>query len=590
MHEESNKNQDLSETLTGVVRNLVHKLKTNQLELELKNEELRQNQLDLEVSFKKCSDLYEFAPISYFILSETGLILEANLMGANLLGMKRFLLSKKRVHHFVPKKDHYLLDAHLKRVFESQNRQTCEIRLKKEDGTQLNVLLESIAIKTPYNTNKQCQTIIFDINYLKLRERVLQNTCDELIQLIIERKQAEMELQYRLKVERTLSIISTRFVAFLDLDEAINTTLADLGDLMHADRSYVFLYHENNVNMSNTHEWCAPGINPAQNLLQNLSIDIFPWWKQQLETGNSICVPDVNQLSPEAQTERKILKERNIRSLLVFPLHIGSEVKGFLGIDDNHRIRDWTEEDIRILRICTEIIGGSLTRKRAEEALRKMSATVEGLNESLKIINSILRHDILNDLTVVRGYLDLYKEIGDVELLERAYESIFKSNDLIQQMKELEHLIVHSDEGLQVYNARQIIDLVVKTHAASDVVFSVNGEGLVLADPTFTSVIDNVIRNALVHANTERIDITIDEQEDWCDIRIADYGIGIPDKIKPKIFEPGFKYGKTAHTGLGLYIVKKIIERYNGTVWVKNNIPKGSVFVLKLRKPKENVT
>ncbi|MFX0062099.1 MAG: ATP-binding protein, partial [Candidatus Hermodarchaeota archaeon] len=555
-----------------------------------KNEELRQNQQDLEESFKRCSDLYEFAPISYFILSETGLILDANFMGADLLGMERFLLSKKSLYHFVPKKDHYLLDTHLKRVFENQNRQTCEIKLKKEDGTHLNVLLESIAIKTPYNINKQCRTIIFDINYLKLREKVLQNTCDELIQLIIERKQAEKELQYRLKVERTLSIISTRFVAFTDLDEAINATLADLGELMRADRSYVFLYHESNVNMSNTYEWYAPGVHPAQNLLQNLPIDIFPWWKQQLETGNSICVPDVNQLSPEAQAERKILKERNIRSLLIFPLHIGSEVKGFLGIDDNHRIRDWTEEDIHILRICTEIIGGTLTRKRAEEALQKMSATVEDLNESLKIINSILRHDILNDLTVVRGYLDLYRKIGDVKLLERADESIIKSNDLIQQMKELEYLIFHNNESLQVYNARQIINSVVKTHAASDVVFNIDGEGLVLADPTFTSVIDNVIRNALVHANTERIDITIDEQEDWCDIRIADYGIGIPDEIKAKIFEPGFKYGKTAHTGLGLYIVKKIIERYGGVVWVKNNLPKGSVFVLKLRKSREGVT
>ncbi|MFX1255915.1 MAG: ATP-binding protein [Promethearchaeota archaeon] len=589
MQEESNKNQDLSETLTGVVRNLVHKLKTNQLELEIKNEELRQNQQNLKESFKRCSDLYEFAPISYFILSETGLILDANFMGADLLGMERFLLNKKPLYHFVPKKDHFLLDTHLKRVFENQNRQTCEIKLEKEDGTQLNVLLESVAIKTPCHINK-CRTIIFDINYLKLREKVLQNTCDELIQLIIERKQAEKELQYRLRVERTLSIISTRFVSFSDLDEAITVTLADLGELMQADRSYVFLYHENNVTMSNTHEWCAPGIQPAQSLLQNLSIDIFPWWKQQLETRNSICVPDVNQLSPEAQTERKILKERNIHSLLVFPLHIGSEVKGYLGIDDNRRIRNWTEEDIRILRICTEIIGGTLTRKRAEEALRKMSATVEDLNESLKIINSILRHDILNDLTVVRGYLDLYKKIGDMELLERADDSIIKSNDLIQQMKELEYLMTHNNEGLQGYNARKIIDLVVKTHAASDVVISVNGEGFVLADPTFTSVIDNVIRNALMHANTERIDITIEEKEKWCVIRITDYGIGIPDKIKTKIFEPGFKYGKTAHTGIGLYIVKKIIvERYGGAVWVKNNIPKGSTFILKLKTSKKNV-
>ncbi|MFX1533637.1 MAG: PAS domain S-box protein [Promethearchaeota archaeon] len=229
--------------------------------------------------------------------------------------------------------------------------------------------------------------------------------------------------------------------------------------------------------------------------------------------------------------------------------------------------------------------------KQTEEKLRKTSAIVGELNESLKVINSILRHDILNDLAVIRGYLDLFKDVKDIELLERAYEPITKIAELINRMRELEHLIT-SDKALQPYDARQIVEAVLKDYAASTVEFNVEGEGTVLVDLALSSVIDNLVRNALIHTDTEQIDIKIKEKGAFCEIRITDYGSGIPDKIKAKIFEPGIKHGKKGQMGLGLYIVKKIVERYEGEVTVednyfvlKNKKGKGTTFVLKLKRP-----
>ncbi|MDP8200680.1 MAG: HAMP domain-containing sensor histidine kinase [Candidatus Tenebribacter burtonii] len=64
---------------------------------------------------------------------------------------------------------------------------------------------------------------------------------------------------------------------------------------------------------------------------------------------------------------------------------------------------------------------------------------------------------------------------------------------------------------------------------------------------------------------------------------IKDFGIGIPNEIKEKIFEKGYIYGKTGHTGIGLYIVKQTIEGYGGEIYVEGNKPTGVIFVIRLR-------
>ncbi len=67
-------------------------------------------------------------------------------------------------------------------------------------------------------------------------------------------------------------------------------------------------------------------------------------------------------------------------------------------------------------------------------------------------------------------------------------------------------------------------------------------------------------------------------------VRQDDYGIGIPDEIKDKVFDDGFHYGETGHTGIGLFIVKKTIEEYGGMVFVEDNTPQGEVFIIRLKK------
>jgi len=229
-------------------------------------------------------------------------------------------------------------------------------------------------------------------------------------------------------------------------------------------------------------------------------------------------------------------------------------------------------------------LGSEINRMLAE--IQKSYAEIENLNETLKLINKIMRHDVLNDLTTISLALDMV-EVGekDKKLIVNAFKAIDRSVDLINRMRELETFASFGGE-LKEYNVRDVIREVVEKY---DIKFNIKGDCRVLADEAFTSVIDNVINNAVVHGKTDRIDITIGKTDNFCQIRIADYGIGISDEIKDRIFEEGFKYGDTGHTGLGLYIVKKAVERYGGSIEVEDNKPKGAVFVIRLRcKGSEN--
>ncbi len=223
---------DLQKLSTEDVQSLVHELQVHQMELEMQNEELRRTQNELEESRNRYSNLYDFAPIGYFTFDKNGHIIEVNLTGANILGIERSFLIKKPFSLYIAFSSRDVFYLHLRKVFRTNTRQTCEIKLVDKNKNQFDARLESLAVKDNGGNFSQCRTAIIDVTELKKAEEKLQRAYDELVAAneslqveIAGRKKAEQaEQDARVYAE---SIVETLRESLVVLDAQLRVVIAN---------------------------------------------------------------------------------------------------------------------------------------------------------------------------------------------------------------------------------------------------------------------------------------------------------------------------------------------------------------------------
>lgn len=132
---------------TRPVEELLQALQTYQIELEMQNEQLRHSQLELEKSRDRYVDFYDFAPVGYLTLDRQGIIVEANLTGAALLGVERHDLMRRRFSPFVALEDGDRWHHHFLSVLKNGNKRSCNFLIRPDDGSQLHVRLDSLCLK-----------------------------------------------------------------------------------------------------------------------------------------------------------------------------------------------------------------------------------------------------------------------------------------------------------------------------------------------------------------------------------------------------------------------------------------------------------
>lgn len=235
---------------------------------------------------------------------------------------------------------------------------------------------------------------------------------------ISDRKQAEEELARRLNFEEAISEISSMFVLKKDLDEAINISLEQLGRFSRSSRTYIFFMDSNTGTMSNTHEWCAHGIEPEIENLQDIPMDLFPWWIKKLSDDSEIVIQDVSTLPPEASGEKEVLEGQGIQSLLVLPFYCANSIRGYVGFDNVVSTWTWELKDIRLLKVYAHILGQAFEK---DETFRSYESS---LQFNLRLLNStpnpIMVLDEKGSITYVNpsfssitGYS--FKEIREME-------------------------------------------------------------------------------------------------------------------------------------------------------------------------------
>ncbi len=157
-------------------REVLHDLRVHQIELEMQNEELRRAQEALEASRARYFDLYDLAPIGYLTFNDDGLILEANLAAAELLGVTRNALTKQPLARFVAREDQDAYYQHGRRLIETGARQECEIRILREDGATVWVWFETSAAQDGVTGKPVYRAVLRDINARKVAEIALRES------------------------------------------------------------------------------------------------------------------------------------------------------------------------------------------------------------------------------------------------------------------------------------------------------------------------------------------------------------------------------------------------------------------------------
>ncbi len=166
----------LSEMSPEKTAALIHELQVHQIELKMQNDELRRIHEELEASRDRYSHLYDFAPIGYLTLTEKGLIDEANLTLATMLGVTRSALPGKPFSHFILKADQDIFYKHRQQLLDMEDLQTCELRLVKNDAHTLYARLECRVIENRSHDQRQIRVAVSDITEIKAIEANLRQS------------------------------------------------------------------------------------------------------------------------------------------------------------------------------------------------------------------------------------------------------------------------------------------------------------------------------------------------------------------------------------------------------------------------------
>lgn len=228
-------------------------------------------------------------------------------------------------------------------------------------------------------------------------------------------------------------------------------------------------------------------------------------------------------------------------------------------------------------------------------ALQERKHAIEEQNERLTLLNQIVRHDIRNDMSVVLGNAHLLESLVEDEEGRTRLETIVRNGEhaveLTETMRGLMQTMLEDASDLEAVSLGAVLTREVDSVQTSDDECTLRISGdlpdvRVLADGALGTVFRNLLTNGIRHSAAETPTVTVSARDegDAVVVAIADDGPGIPPERREEIFGRGNKGLESPGTGIGLYLVETLVSGYDGEVWIEDNDPRGSVFLVRLPK------
>ncbi len=216
----------------------------------------------------------------------------------------------------------------------------------------------------------------------------------------------------------------------------------------------------------------------------------------------------------------------------------------------------------------------------------------EEAEEREQFLHTLLRHDVRNKIQLILGYKELLEEI---DLPEEAEEYILKGRrgveealEIIEKVSNLREAQEEEIKEISIANAiHEAIDQAepMAEEKGIEIKEECPGESEVMAGSLLSRIFSNIIENSLQHSQGTMIKISGKETEEEIICIIEDDGVGISEGKKNEIFDKGYTTDEERGTGLGLFLVKTLVDIYEGRIKVKDSDLGGARFEVILRKP-----
>jgi PAS domain S-box-containing protein len=233
-----------------------------------------------------------------------------------------------------------------------------------------------------------------------------------------------------------------------------------------------------------------------------------------------------------------------------------------------------------------DIIGASTIARDITEN-KRVERELQEAKSQTEMYNDLLSHDINNLNQVGISFLELAMDdpapaAETRGFMEKSLESLRNSSALIDNVRKLQKVRAPM-AGLEPVDVCAMLDRVKSQCSGSDgrdvsIDITCDSCNKAMANDLLGDVFSNIVGNAIKHSEgAVAVDIRSDEvtmdNKKYCRVSFEDNGPGIPDEVKPKLFSR-FQRGATRASGkgLGLYLVKKLVESYNGMVWVEDRV------------------
>lgn len=274
----------------------------------------------------------------------------------------------------------------------------------------------------------------------------------------IEATQREQIAMRQVVNEAAVALLSANVES---LDHILTRCLQRACEHLGSDRAYLFQLCDDGAHMSNSHEWCAPGVAPQKDNLQNLQLEMFAWWWAQMEHGKMVHIPDVATMPPEAAAEQALLESQNIRALCAFPFKQSDKTVGFIGFDQVTRTRAWDVEALGLLGLLADQISSALLRTASERAVAdsasRLNATLESTKDGILAVSADGQALFMNQQfrsmwkvpdTIQRSW----KSDGD--LLAHAMTQVKEPVKFMDRVQELYQSSDESDDMIEMADGR----------------------------------------------------------------------------------------------------------------------------------------